>query len=544
MLDEDVTRIPNYGIFKLIFYLTSLGRIFGALGQTWCGKYYKEEHWGKSRTPYGSFQRGEDPLGPLFAFQCVPRMQFYVEGDDCASSVSVLVDTLTTMTPLRHASPLPFPVASITLSMTLRLLPRRQPFTLTCSAELESDSSANEMLVTSSPLFYLPSPTSGSATSIDRKTGALMTRAMNGTFQAVFPIGFYTDFGGYLAGNLSILDEIRSQGFNTVHPVPPFDNMTAFNAILDRMEDLGLYLISYQDSESVSAQVKSLKHRKNLLLWYTADEPDGPGDPLTATRAAYDLIHELDGYHPVSIALNCADHFFEDYVSGADIILPDVYMIGNNVTFSTKYNTPCTKDFGCCGCDDCEGRFEDVSKRLDEARNRLRILGWDKTKFIWAVTQAFGGEEFWSRPPTGREWLVQVLLSINHGARGIMPWIDPTPIDIKQYASTLAKLLPDLVPYFFDGEGSFTHITHGTVDVGIWTSGPRALVLATNMDTHASTFPLPYGEIKRGILWLLREGVSLHSTSALAFEPLGSAILILSHSEEVLKTVTLEHDEL
>lgn len=152
---------------------------------------------------------------------------------------------------------------------------------------------------------------------------------------------------------------------------------------------------SYQDLVSVSTQVNSLKHRKNLLLWYTADEPDGPGDPLTATRAAYDLIYELDGYHPVSIALNCADHFFEDYVSGADIILPDIYMIGNyDVTFSKKYNTPCTKHFGCCGCDNCEGRFEDISKRLDETRTRLRILGWEKTKFVWAVTQAFGGEEY------------------------------------------------------------------------------------------------------------------------------------------------------
>jgi hypothetical protein len=141
----------------------------------------------------------------------------------------------------------------------------------------------------------------------------------------------------------------------------------------------------------------------------------------------------------VSIALNCADNFFENYVSGADIILPDIYMIGNDVTFSTKYNTPCTKYFGCCGCDNCEGRFEDISNRLDETRTRLRILGWEKTKFVWAVTQAFGGEEyapfffchvsrvyfihwesrFWSRPPTGREWLAQALLSINHGARGI-----------------------------------------------------------------------------------------------------------------------------
>ena len=112
---------------------------------------------------------------------------------------------------------------------------------------------------------------------------------------------------------------------------------------------------SYQDTVSVSTQVNSLKHRKNLLLWYTADEPDGPGDPLTATRAAYDLIYELNGYHPMSIVLNCADLLFEDYVSGADIILPDIYMISNDVTFFTKYNTPCMKYFGCFGCDNCEG---------------------------------------------------------------------------------------------------------------------------------------------------------------------------------------------
>lgn len=127
---------------------------------------------------------------------------------------------------------------------------------------------------------------------------------------------------------------------------------------------------------------------------------------------------------------------------------------------------------------------------------------------------------------------------------GIVPWIDPTPIDIKQYASTFAKLLPDLVPYFFDGEGSFTHITHGTVDMGIWISGPKALVLATNLNTAASTSPLPFGETKQRTSWLLQEGVSLHSTSALTFEPLGSAILILSHSKGDLETIALEHDEL
>ena len=120
---------------------------------------------------------------------------------------------------------------------------------------------------------------------------------------------------------------------------------------------------------------------------------------------------------------------------------------------------------------------------------------------------------------------------------------DPIPVDIKQYASTFAKLLPDPVPYFFDAEGLFTHITHGTVDMGIWISGRKALVLATNLETFVSTCPLPFGETEKRVLWLLREGVSLHSTSVLTFEPLGSAVLILPHSKGDLE-MTFEHDEL
>jgi hypothetical protein len=37
-----------------------------------------------------------------------------------------------------------------------------------------------------------------------------------------------------------------------------------------------------------------------LLLWYTADEPDGTSELLDAPRRAYDAVqYALDGYHPV-----------------------------------------------------------------------------------------------------------------------------------------------------------------------------------------------------------------------------------------------------
>jgi len=147
------------------------------------------------------------------------------------------------------------------------------------------------------------------------------------------------------------------------------------------------------DSDAVTQQVNMIKSRPNLLLWYTADEPDGTSDPLNATSNAYDLIYNLDGYHPVSLVLNCQDYEFTSYASGADILLQDPYMISNNVTFSTTWHTPCTVNFGCCGCDNCKGRFEDISDRVDIFKNRLQILGRERTTAVWSVPQAFGNAE-------------------------------------------------------------------------------------------------------------------------------------------------------
>lgn len=145
---------------------------------------------------------------------------------------------------------------------------------------------------------------------------------------------------------------------------------------------------------SVTEQVNMIKDRKSLLSWYTGDEPDGTSDPFNATKVAYDLINQLDGYHPVSLVLNCQNYQFATYANGADIVMQDTYPISNNVTFSVEWDTPCTVDFGDCGCDNCNGDFEDISNRMDEFAQRLEILGQSRTKTVWAVPQAFGGSEF------------------------------------------------------------------------------------------------------------------------------------------------------
>lgn len=175
---------------------------------------------------------------------------------------------------------------------------------------------------------------------------------------------------------------------------------------------------SYKNLSAVAEEVSRIKSRKNLLLWYTADEPDGWGDPFDAASFAYDKIYDIDGYHPVSLVLNCQDYEFEAYTTWTDIVMQDAYVTGINATHSVVWDTECTPDYGDCGCDNCIGEFEDISRRVDQFGDRFGALGWERKKAIWTVSQAFGGSSYWSRMPTGKEWVIQSLLAVTHGALG------------------------------------------------------------------------------------------------------------------------------
>ena len=169
--------------------------------------------------------------------------------------------------------------------------------------------------------------------------------------------------------------------------------------------------------------MKAFRSHPAILTWYLSDEPDGPSLPPDAISAAHAAAHRLDPYHPTSLVLNCRDYRFEDYAI-TDIVMLDIYHIALNAAWSKKYNTPITSQFGASGCDGCNGTFYDVVARIEEAQDRLRIMGRLRSP-LWLVPQGFDdhGDEFWFRVPTGAEVVAHTLLGVNHGVIGIVGWL-------------------------------------------------------------------------------------------------------------------------
>ncbi|KAF2677327.1 hypothetical protein K458DRAFT_481402 [Lentithecium fluviatile CBS 122367] len=323
----------------------------------------------------------------------------------------------------------------------------------------------------------------GSMARLDRLNGGLQVRSSltNDAWKNIFPFSFYTswDWISSTLSKTSIADgkdlvTFRASGYNLVHPVPPggsepFDPVL-FEKFLDLCDELELYIMydmrhTYQNGTSITQQLSHLQSHPSLLLYYTADEPDGWCDPLNATSIAYNHIRNIDPYHPVSLVLNCANFHFGEYTSGADIILEDTYPIIKSSTFSPVYNTVCNSTYGDCGCDNCHvsdpeypeyviNLFMDISERVDSLYQYQDWLPpsanpWRAKvkKPVWGVPQAFyDADSFWSRWPTAKEEAVMGLLRVNHGAMGIVAWIYPTSPEIEDVTSQLATLLtrPDI----------------------------------------------------------------------------------------------------
>lgn len=250
---------------------------------------------------------------------------------------------------------------------------------------------------------------------------------------------------------------------------------------------------TYQNQTSVSDQLSRLQSHPSLLLYYTADEPDGACDPLNATELSYKHIKSIDPYHPISLVLNCANFYFGSYTAGADIILEDVYPIAVNTSFSTVYHTVCNATYGDCGCDNCHANdpaylayvtnpFLDIIERTDSMYTYQEWTGKHAKKPVWGVPQAFWDNgSFWDRYPTAQEEATMALLRINHGAKGIVAWSYPTSPDLEGVTSSLASLItsPSITKYILGAKrigGLEIQGAIGLIDASAWVRSDGILV--------------------------------------------------------------------
>lgn len=422
--------------------------------------------------------------------------------------------------------------------------PRLKPYEVSIYGVYQQNSKHRKHLA-SAELYYLPRKGKGSTVKIDNLYGGMMVAndVTNFAFEPLLPFGFYTSCSGYLNYSLANVSAYKDLGFNAINPVCAFTDGN-LDYLFDWLDETNVWYQydmrgSYLNLSSIAEQVPLLKDRSALLSWYTADEPDGWQYALNSTVLAYDLLKELDPYHPTGLVLNCDNYYFERYSAGADYLMEDAYPIGINPTYSRPWNTTCNETYGDCGCDNCIGKLTDVSDRLDTFSNYQRWLE-RSPKPLWSVLQAFHGAGYWDRDPTAEETWVMILLSFNHMAKGVMSWVFPSSIKLNDAHAAFAKVatvpptsefLLNANPVQINDEG------FESLDVAYWQVGEQYMVGLVNLDRKASDIDieiqLPFNahhiknQLWGNVSWELarNEGSSVLSTRGV--QELETSIVIL-----------------
>ena len=280
-----------------------------------CGKNFKPNE--TVVPPGGQFQLPASSNEPLVAFRCSPAFRPYLEAD--AKDATFIIDTPIVYQHIQGASPISlstsgssasecddlgmlnvrisignhiFAKEEVPLNTTgyeipldlSRLSAQKASYNVTCDAIFQGKtSSSTRHFLTSTSLLYLPD-TKASVVKTDLRTGALWTRPANGSdgdFKPFIPQGFYVSLDQQLAKNLSYIDQLKADGFNTVrsiccgtkpeltlsqiHPIPPYDDATLFEQVLNRTVELGLYFIYDMRSCVVGLSMVSLLLTSFLL---------------------------------------------------------------------------------------------------------------------------------------------------------------------------------------------------------------------------------------------------------------------------------------
>ncbi|KAF2721488.1 hypothetical protein K431DRAFT_268619 [Polychaeton citri CBS 116435] len=354
---------------------------------------------------------------------------------------------------------------------------------------LAQDKLTGKTYSASTKIYYLPDKKVGSTVKIDNLNGGMLmaNNASNYAFEPILPYGFYTSCSGYLNYSFENVSAYAEQGYTGINPVCAFPDgdLDYLYNWLDAANVAFQYDLrgSYFNLTSVTEQVALVKDHALLLSWYTADEPDGWQYAFNSTTDSYNLLKELDPYHPTGLVLNCDNYYFNEYTIGTDYIMEDAYPVGIDPTYSRPWKTVCNETHGDCGCDNCVGSLFDISDRLDTYHDYQTWLGRAQ-KPLWAVPQAFSGEGYWARNPTQEEAWAMSILAFNHKAKGVMSWTFPAPEELEHAHSLMVKVVTKIpVKDFLLGQQPINIKLdgHNFLDVSYWQTNDSVLVGLVNI---------------------------------------------------------------
>ncbi len=274
---------------------------------------------------------------------------------------------------------------------------------------------------------------------IDLETGGLIADG-----RPFFPFGFY-------CGPVNDLPEQEVvKGFNMIGPYQSNlpEGIDLRKEYMDRCAALGIKVQYSVNSligsghngakgldkteeekfELLKNEILTFKDHPALLSWYINDEPDGQGRPPELLEKAYNFIHQLDPYHPVSIVFMMPSKV-DAFRNTMDIAMTDPYPIPKSV-----------------------GSVQDYVDQLFQL--------FQHEKSVWLVPQAFGGSEMWPREPSAQEIRAMTYLGLAYGAKGIQYFIrskdnlNPQSVSAWAECSKMAVELKNMAPFLLSDEKS------------------------------------------------------------------------------------------
>ncbi len=307
--------------------------------------------------------------------------------------------------------------------------------------EITVSFSENDKWIDSRKIFVTLRPHRENAVKIEKVNGGLFSGGL-----LLMPFGFSTDF----PVNITSLDREAASGFNMISPYQDMEKKSLKHrkAYMDRCADLGMRVnfnlycdksmpgiegeagMNYsvrEKAEMIRKEVETFRDHPALLTWYIADKPDDRGLPADSLLELYNLIRELDPYHPVTLLLGSPRN------AGQYKDVTDIFM-------TAPFPIP-------------QGKLQEVADYMRIPKQQFLL-----EKPVWSVTQAYGGDQWYKREPDPREVRAMTYMAVIHGATGIQYFIRSASCNLPRSRATwnecaalaleMAEMTPDILsPY-------------------------------------------------------------------------------------------------